>query len=144
MACPVNSEVRRHSALLVDGVPASGASQRIVGDALETPGFPYSVRAAIPTASRIRKSGEPISRPFAGQHECNGSNHRKQDGVGSPSSWRGCCELRGTKWLFLDLSLTAEERLAQLADALVQDPRIAEEELPAAVHEYLKQRAGTV
>ena len=66
----------------------------------------------------------------------------RQDWLGGATG--GCCELRGTKWLFLDLSLSAEERLAQLADALVQDPRIAEEELPAAVHEYLKDRAGTV
>lgn len=57
----------------------------------------------------------------------------------------GCCELRGAKWLFLDLSLPAEDRLAQLADVLAQDSRIGKEaSLPAELQRYLKRRAAGV
>jgi hypothetical protein len=36
----------------------------------------------------------------------------------------GACEFAGQHWIFVDLSLTAVEQLAQVSDALRGDPRI--------------------
>lgn len=66
----------------------------------------------------------------------------REDWLGGATG--GCCELRGTRWLFLDLSLPVEDRLAQLADALVGDPRIAQESLPPPLRDYMQQRAEIV
>lgn len=35
----------------------------------------------------------------------------------------GCCEFGGRKWLFIDLTLSTEEQLEQVVDALRDDPR---------------------
>lgn len=36
----------------------------------------------------------------------------------------GACEFGGRKWIFVDLALTTEEQLAQVTEALQQDPGI--------------------
>jgi hypothetical protein len=36
----------------------------------------------------------------------------------------GACEFGGRKWIFIDLALTADEQLAQVTQALQQDPGI--------------------
>ena len=37
----------------------------------------------------------------------------------------GECEIRGQKWLFIDLSLSAGEQLEQVIEAIQGDPRLA-------------------
>jgi hypothetical protein len=63
----------------------------------------------------------------------------RQDWLGGANG--GGCELRGTKWLFLDLSLSPEERLEQLADALADDPRVADAHVPTELRTYFNRRS---
>lgn len=59
----------------------------------------------------------------------------RQDWLGGTTG--GVCELRGTVWVFLDLSLPPEERLDQLAGAMAADPRLHELNHPSEVRDYL-------
>ena len=52
----------------------------------------------------------------------------------------GACELRGQKWLFVDLALTTGEQLDQVATTLQDDPAIHITPLPPAVREALGLR----
>ncbi|HLA84448.1 MAG TPA: hypothetical protein VJL29_06615 [Thermoguttaceae bacterium] len=47
----------------------------------------------------------------------------------------GGCEIKGQKWIFLDLSLSADEQLDQTLDALRTDPAVA----AATMSEELRQ-----
>ena len=52
----------------------------------------------------------------------------------------GACELRGSKWLFVDLALTTSEQLEQVAATLQADPALYVTPLPAGVREALGLR----
>jgi len=45
----------------------------------------------------------------------------------------GACQLKGTKWLFLNSSLPARDRLQLVLEALAADPNCAMANLPPAV-----------
>ena len=49
----------------------------------------------------------------------------------------GGCEIKGQKWLFLDLALSPADQLAQVADALRTDPRTANLNLHPALRSIL-------
>jgi len=50
----------------------------------------------------------------------------------------GRCELKGRKYLFLDLDLGAEERLEQAADALRHEPAAPALPMPQELRELLR------
>lgn len=55
----------------------------------------------------------------------------------------GACEFGGKKWIFVDLSLNAVEQLAQVTEALQDDPGLALLPLPRAVEATLfRKRAA--
>jgi hypothetical protein len=59
----------------------------------------------------------------------------RQDWLGGTAG--GGCELRGTPWVFLDLSLSPEERLEQLARALANDSRFEGADLAPEIRNFL-------
>ena len=52
----------------------------------------------------------------------------------------GACEIRGRKWLFVDLALNAVEQLEQVAAVLRADAAIYAVELPPAMRRLLGVR----
>ncbi len=50
----------------------------------------------------------------------------------------GGCEIRGQKYLFLDLSLGPDEQLDQVLDTLKHDPALAEAEVPCKLRPLLR------
>lgn len=52
----------------------------------------------------------------------------------------GACEIAGRKWIFVDLSLTTQEQLAQLTGALLTDPAVHAVAMPAGLAQYLGLR----
>jgi hypothetical protein len=52
----------------------------------------------------------------------------------------GGCEIKGQKWLFLDLALSPADQLAQVADALRVDPRTNHLNVPPALRSFLNLR----
>lgn len=52
----------------------------------------------------------------------------------------GACEIRGKKWLFVDLALNAVEQLEQVAAVLRADPAVYAVELPPAMRRLLGVR----
>jgi len=53
----------------------------------------------------------------------------------------GACELRGRKYLFVDLALHVTEQLEQVCEALRDDPRLATASIPAELRSDLTQPA---
>jgi len=49
----------------------------------------------------------------------------------------GACEIRGRKWVFVDLSLNAIEQLEQVAAVLRSDPAIHAADLPPPIRRLL-------
>lgn len=49
----------------------------------------------------------------------------------------GGCELKGQKYLFLDLDLGPEERLEQVADVLRLDPAVSKLSMPPELRKLL-------
>jgi len=49
----------------------------------------------------------------------------------------GACEIRGVKWLFLDLALTPQEQLEAVLDVLRSLPQLAEMNMPPALRALL-------
>lgn len=49
----------------------------------------------------------------------------------------GVCEFGGRKWIFVDLALTATEQLDQLLEALQNDPRLCERDVPVVLRNHL-------
>lgn len=52
----------------------------------------------------------------------------------------GACELKGQRWLFVDLSLNTTEQLDQVLSALRGDPRAAEFASPVALQKMLQPK----
>lgn len=52
----------------------------------------------------------------------------------------GICELRGQRWIFLDVSLPPAERLAVVVDALRNEPGLNRITLPAPLARLLDTR----
>lgn len=61
----------------------------------------------------------------------------RQEWLGGPG---GACELRGQKWLFLDLGLDPGEQLGVVAAALRGEPGAARLDLSPALRQYLNVR----
>ena len=55
----------------------------------------------------------------------------------------GPCELRGKKLIFLDVSLPPDERLEQVARALVRDEQLDKLEVPEPLAETLRRLRNT-
>ena len=67
-----------------------------------------------------------------------GIRHEWLGGIGG-----GACEFAGRRWIFVDLALSAEEQLDQIASALRDDPAIHVVALPPEVRKELElRRAG--
>jgi hypothetical protein len=52
----------------------------------------------------------------------------------------GGCEIKGHKWIFLDLALSPVDQLAQVAEALRADPRAVGLSLHPALRSFLNLR----
>jgi len=52
----------------------------------------------------------------------------------------GGCEIRGRKWLFVDLALEPGEQLGQVLDALRRDPAVAGLSAPEPLRAWLAPR----
>ena len=52
----------------------------------------------------------------------------------------GGCEIKGQKWIFLDLALSPADQLSQVAEALRADPRVAELNIHPALRSSLSLR----
>ena len=52
----------------------------------------------------------------------------------------GACEIGGRKWIFIDLSLTAQEQLAQITSAVLGDPSIHTVSMPIDLARYMGLR----
>ena len=52
----------------------------------------------------------------------------------------GACELKGQKWIFIDLALNPVEQLDQVAQALRHDPSIHLFDVPRPLHRLLDVR----
>jgi hypothetical protein len=52
----------------------------------------------------------------------------------------GGCEIRGQKWLFLDLALAPSDQLEQVVETLARDPDWTAANLPAALQGLLTHR----
>jgi len=68
----------------------------------------------------------------------------KQLGIRFREDWLGgsggTCELKGQKWVFLDLAEDPAERLDHVLQALQGDPRLTSIRLPPALAELLPVR----
>ena len=62
----------------------------------------------------------------------------REDWLGD--SMGGGCELRGQKWIFLDLALSPLEKLDCMIDALRGDPGLARMDLPVELTQLLNVR----
>lgn len=49
----------------------------------------------------------------------------------------GGCELRGRKYLFVDLALHVSEQLEQVCQALAEDPQLTRAKIPVELRPYL-------
>lgn len=52
----------------------------------------------------------------------------------------GGCEIKGQKWMFLDLALSPSEQLEQVAEALMREPGIARLDLSPPLRKLLRLR----
>lgn len=66
-------------------------------------------------------------------------------GYGVRQEWLGgCgggpCEIKGRRWIFVDLSLNPAEQCEQVAEALRSDPRSATNLVPFPLRRLMRQR----
>lgn len=61
----------------------------------------------------------------------------RQEWIGSGG---GVCQIRGRRWLFVDLSQSVNEQLALVCDVLRQHPQIGEVAMSDALRRYLSRR----
>ncbi|GIW90084.1 MAG: hypothetical protein KatS3mg109_0516 [Pirellulaceae bacterium] len=61
----------------------------------------------------------------------------RQEWIGSGG---GLCEVRGRRWIFVDLSQSVSEQLAMMAQILGRDPRIDQVTMSEALRSYLHSR----
>lgn len=62
----------------------------------------------------------------------------RQDWFGGAPA--GACELKGKRWLFIDLSLSLAEQLEQVLDALAGSPELPDLQASPQLHSLLSLR----
>ena len=54
----------------------------------------------------------------------------------------GYCEIKGQKWIFLDLSLSPAEQLSSVVEALASFPELAQREMPDELRQLIGCGSG--